>query len=1123
MTDGSVGPVQTLTGPEFLIPQSLGKVVGENLFLSFRSFGLDQGQSALFRASVAGNVITRVTGGGASEIHGTLTLVADAGRAPLFWFMNPAGIVLGKGAVIDVPSAFHATTADYLRFADGHQWHADLSRASSFSAADPVAFGFLGSSSARLTLQDGARFLSPVDRLSLVAGDVSLRDVLLENAGGDVRIVALGRQSAEVAVLPADIRDVPALPQATGQLQLEYADVHSRAEEQNPGGDIHLSGGAISLDASSVLTFSGDGRSGQIVVTADSLRLDGESRLCTRVPKAAIGQASDIYIKAGTTIDVSGGSWISSDTYGVGHAGPVSLETGSLRLEGSNSFIASDSLGGGNAGGVVANVRTLTSISRGAWMSSDVYRSGQGGVVQLDTGRLLIDGEGLKTGISAEVVDGSSGNGGKLNVTVAGDAALSAGGQLTTNTDGTGSAGSIWLTTGTLSVTGAGTGIFSRADSRDGQAGWLDIATTGSLLLDQNAAISTSTYGNGDAGWIRIVARDLTINDHSGIYSNTLSTSGGRGNAGGISLLVSGTTRLARAGQIGSSTAGLGAAGYISVNTGDLSIDGQAGDVTAILSTAREDSSGDAGWIDVSVARNASILHGGQISTASSGVGGAGRINLVAGALNIDGVEGRGETGILSYSKFDQGGIAGDVNVTVQDAMTMRDASISSSTYGLGKAGNIYIQAGSLELDNSGIYSRTYSDWGYAGWVDLQLTGRLAMYHDSLISSSTFGGGNAGYVSIAADSILLDGSGIYSSATGESQANAGWVDVLARGALQLSNGGEISTSTFSSTGMAGYVDIQAGDVAITGQGSRVAAVASDASSGQTGDISIQSRTLSLSQGGEVSITNDAWVNDPALIVPTSIMVESNQITLDHAGITASSGGNIAASHVSIHAVDSLRASNSALTTSSAEGDGGSMILHAGQSILLDRSQITTSVASLFNGNGGDIDLAARHLLLATGMIQANTAAAEANGGDIRIDTRVLLPSHGNLVVGGNTSHVFDAGRPGFNVIQAAAPDGVSGSIQIASPALDLSGSLAGVQAQILQNEALGRSPCDDAAGSSMAVVGHGGLPPSSRDFLRAGPQLPALPRAAGATPAIAGRFIRLNCGTVSEIAPGIAP
>lgn len=64
VTDGSVGPVQTLTGPEFLIPQSLGKVVGENLFLSFRSFGLDQGQSALFRASVAGNVITRVTGGG---------------------------------------------------------------------------------------------------------------------------------------------------------------------------------------------------------------------------------------------------------------------------------------------------------------------------------------------------------------------------------------------------------------------------------------------------------------------------------------------------------------------------------------------------------------------------------------------------------------------------------------------------------------------------------------------------------------------------------------------------------------------------------------------------------------------------------------------------------------------------------------------------------------------------------------------------------------------------------------------------------------------------------------------------------------------------------------------------
>ena len=76
---------------------------------------------------------------------------------------------------------------------------------------------------------------------------------------------------------------------------------------------------------------------------------------------------------------------------------------------------------------------------------------------------------------------------------------------------------------------------------------------------------------------------------------------------------------------------------------------------------------------------------------------------------------------------------------------------------------------------------------------------------------------------------------------------------------------------------------------------------------------------------------------------------------------------------------------------------------------------------------------------------------------------------------------------GFNVIQAAAPTGVSGNIQIASPVLDLSGTLGRLGAPPIDTVSLGRSPCQTTGGSSLAVVGQGVLPVSYRGLLGAVP------------------------------------
>src|SRR4051794_39684567 len=87
-TDGSLGPVSTLSGPNFMVPSSLGRIAGGNLFHSFGQFGLGQGESATFSGpGSVHNILARVTGGQVSSIDGTIhSTIAGAN----LYLLNPA-------------------------------------------------------------------------------------------------------------------------------------------------------------------------------------------------------------------------------------------------------------------------------------------------------------------------------------------------------------------------------------------------------------------------------------------------------------------------------------------------------------------------------------------------------------------------------------------------------------------------------------------------------------------------------------------------------------------------------------------------------------------------------------------------------------------------------------------------------------------------------------------------------------------------------------------------------------------------------------------------------------------------------------------------------------------------
>ena len=93
-----------------------------NLFHSFTRFGLNASEIAHFLSSPnLQNILARVGGSEPSIING-LIQVTDGN--PNLYLMNPAGIVLGSGASLNVPGDFFATTATGIGFNNGNWFNA---------------------------------------------------------------------------------------------------------------------------------------------------------------------------------------------------------------------------------------------------------------------------------------------------------------------------------------------------------------------------------------------------------------------------------------------------------------------------------------------------------------------------------------------------------------------------------------------------------------------------------------------------------------------------------------------------------------------------------------------------------------------------------------------------------------------------------------------------------------------------------------------------------------------------------------------------------------------------------------------------------------------------------------
>jgi filamentous hemagglutinin family protein len=264
-TDTMVNTVTTSGGQQLNITGGRLSGDGANLFHSFSEFNLNSGQVANFESQPEiQNILNRVTGGNASVINGTLQVTGS--NANLF-LMNPAGIVFGQDARLNVPGSFMATTATGIGF--GNQWfNAFGSNEYSDFVGEPSAFAFSLAEPGAI-VNDGNLSLSPGENLSLLGGTV-LNLGTLESPGGNITIAAVPgekmiRISQDNHLLSLDIQNCTtdscdplssAMPQGFHPLDLPSL----------------LTGGNVQ-DATNVTILS----DGTVRLTADGPRLPNES------------------------------------------------------------------------------------------------------------------------------------------------------------------------------------------------------------------------------------------------------------------------------------------------------------------------------------------------------------------------------------------------------------------------------------------------------------------------------------------------------------------------------------------------------------------------------------------------------------------------------------------------------------------------------------------------------------------------------------------------------------------------------------------------------------------------------------------------------------------------------
>lgn len=456
-----------------------------------------------------------------------------------------------------------------------------------------------------------------------------------------------------------------------------------------------------------------------------------------------------------------------------------------------NARIAVRGAGGGN---IVVNANRFTATDGGR-LAAGVETTGNSGNITVNANEILLSGKSSTngSGFYNEVLSNAEGNAGDIDIR-GGNLVLSKGAIINAQTQGRGKAGSV-----NIQLRGA---VILDGTSED----------LGDDTFRTEITTAVRQSGEGDGGDIRITAGSLTM---TGYYAVLDPMTYGKGNAGNAIIKVNGAVSLTES-RLYSSVSF-----YAEGNGGNVDIQAASLALTeGAFISVNTFNKGDAGNVLLDVKKSTSISNGASIAS-----------NVLSW---ID-----EETGETKYAV----GNSGKVRIVTDSLILTNGGQISASTFAQGNAGNVVIQANSVNASgttadgkyNSGFLTETHSAWK-AGDLNLQVR-ELNLQNQATISATTYAEGNGGEIQVHTGNLNLGGGAeIVSRSKGTGKAGNVYLNV--DGTLEANNG-SISTTSEKSSG--GTISITAKDIHLVNNSDITTSVFSGANNG--GNIALNANSI----------------------------------------------------------------------------------------------------------------------------------------------------------------------------------------------------------------------------------------------------------------------------------------
>ena len=967
-----------------------GTFRGANQFHSFDQFNIGDGNIASFNGPVGiQNILSRVTGGTLSSIDGTLRSTIDG--ANLF-FMNPAGVVFGPNASLDVSGSFHVSTADFVRLGEGENtgiFSATDPATDVLTSAPPAAFGFLEGLTGSIQFKKSDLRVGNNESFLIVGGEISI--------SGD------GLMSGSAAVTaPSGV--------------VGLVSVSSQGEVPISPGEVDLAAfanlGDISLTDFALLDTSGDS-SGTVVIRGGQLILD-ESHVLTGTHGSIDGADIGVDIEVMGDVFLTRGSSIASDVLSSGKGGDIQIHANSLKMTDA-AVLESRGFDGssGDLGNIEIKARDLIDTKDSRISLSFFAESlSTGGDINLTATELVIDNTSI-------VNDHFLGSPIPIGLPGSGNFVLSPGGtgvgevnleatkiQLANDTMIGGS--SLNGDSGKVSIIGVellidDTEIDSSAFDDDHSAGGVMI--NGTNITINRSRIRNDIESDGDSGGVNIFGSQVTVNDTS--IRNFVDGAGedpGRLIISAEDLVITQSTIMTN-GQF------FGKPGELTITaTNQINLDSSS--IVAFTGN------GDLGKVTVS-AKGISLLNS-SVESENRGIGNGGEILISADAVLLDGSmlstnsfsAAAGSAGAVIIRGFEsEGSAASTLSLT-------NGGEITSVNNGAGSGGSILIHAEKVLLDGKGsnISASTFGDFPLSLadlTVDLNITHtdprNLAV---DLISPS------------GTEITLFDRVRI---GNGESLTDLRFDD-LAERSISLPN--PPASGTFRPVEQLGQLidepangfwflrifdrrdsfpagifpdegELQAWSLALGNNSFQ----STDVPKVTVDDSSIFSRLL-------VDAGQDAVVKGETLVLNDGGNVEINAQSvevLNGATISGSTTGSGTGGTVTVRGEEALTVSgpgSGIFTNATGTGFGGNINVQAPQMSISDESVISASTSG--EGNAGTITLTGESLTLASQARIENSTSGDGSGGTITINADQVLLDGVGTSISANTSFSVDS-------------------------------------------------------------------------------------------------------------------